>query len=163
MAEKRPRLKRPLPLSDLLEAVFAGKPIQKRLRELKVWQVWEEAVGHQIASRAEPSAFREGVLTVRVAGSAWMQQLSLMKQEIISNLNESAGETIVTDIFFKQGAITPLPSKPEPYTPPSRDLTTAEKALITGQCDSIADPELRNALETLMACHLKEQAGPESR
>jgi len=67
MADKRPRMKRPAPLSDLLAAAFAGKPTAKRLEEVKIWEVWDEAVGIQVAGRARPAALRDGVLTVTVS------------------------------------------------------------------------------------------------
>lgn len=155
MAEKRPRMKRPTPVADLIEAVFAGKPVQKRLREMKIWQVWEEAVGQQIAAKALPAAFRDGTLTVRVTGSAWMQQLTLMKPQIIANLNEATGEPLVREIFFKQGPITRDLPESAPYTPPARDLTKAESNWIAEQSDCIVDPELRRAMESLLCRHLK--------
>jgi len=155
VAEKRPRMKRPTPVADLIEAVFAGKPVQKRLREMRIWQVWEEAVGQQIAAKAMPAAFRDGTLTVRVSGSAWMQQLTMMKPQIIANLNEAAGEPLVRELFFKQGAIASKLPESAPYTPPARDLTPAESAWIAEQSDSIADPELRRAMESLLCRHLK--------
>lgn len=148
-------MKRPVPLGDLFEAVFAGKPAQKLLREMKIWQVWEDAVGQQIAAKALPAAFRDGMLTVRVSGSAWMQQLTMMKPQIIANLNNAAGEPLVREIFFKQGTITGKEPESAPYTPPARDLSPEETAWITSQGDRIADPELRRTMESLLRRHLK--------
>lgn len=155
MAEKRPRMKRPLPLTALLEGVFAGKPVEKRLREARVWQVWSEAVGPQIAAKSQPAAFRDGTLTVRVTGSAWMQQLSLMKQEIIDQLNEAIGTTLVTDIFFKQGRLDELPAE-SPASPPKRQLTAAERQRLAEAAAPVADPELRAAFMALFASQLAD-------
>jgi hypothetical protein len=151
MAEKRPRLKRPLQLANLLESVFAGKPLQKRLREAHVWEVWQEAVGQQIAARAKPLSFRDGILTVAVAGSAWLQQLSLMKQEIIQNVNEAAEDEIVTDIFFKQGKVTAIEAPPEPTPLSKKPLTADKKAKLAELAAPLEDQELRDALISLIA------------
>ncbi len=155
MADKRQKMKRPAPLADLIAAAFAGKPVQMRLREMKIWEVWELAVGPQIAAKAMPASFRDGVLTVRVSGSAWMQQLSLMKGDIAGKLNEELGEPLVREIFFKQGSIARQPPEERPFTPPSRELTPEERSWIMEQGDQIDDPELRRTLESLLARHLR--------
>jgi predicted nucleic acid-binding Zn ribbon protein len=147
-------MKRPAPLADLLAATFAGKPAQARMREMKIWEVWAGAVGGQIASRAIPASFRDGVLTVRVSGSSWMQQLSLMKGEIVSQVNDALGEQLVREIFFKQGSIA-AEAAPQPFIPPSRQLSAAELAWIREQGAGIDDPELRRTLESLLTRHLQ--------
>jgi hypothetical protein len=149
MAEKRPRMKYPLPLAALLEAVFAGKPAEKRMRESKVWQVWGEAVGEQIAAKSQPAAFRDGILTVKVTGSAWLQQLSLMKQDLIHHLNAAIGTPLVTDIFFKQGSLRDLLDKRPEGPPPKRKLSETEKKQLAELAAPVTDPELREAIVAL--------------
>lgn len=154
MAEKRPKMKQLLPLADLLEAVFAGKPAEKRMRESKVWRVWGETVGAQIAAKAAPAAFRDGVLTVRVASSPWMQQLSLMKPDLIDHLNKALGETLVKELFFKIGTPSPSGDKAVVKKKKSRPITAAEQQWVCSQTEEIADPELRQALDSLLIRHL---------
>jgi hypothetical protein len=155
MAEKRPKMKQPLQLAALLEAVFAGKPAERRMRESKVWQVWAEAVGAQVAGKSQPASFRDGTLTVRVSGSAWLQQLSLMKQDIIHHLNEAVGAPLVTDIFFKQGSLSIHPEK-SAEVPPKRKLSEAEKRQLAELAAPVADPELREALLALFTSQLAD-------
>lgn len=154
MADKRPRMKRPLPISALLESVFAGKPAQKRIREAKAWQFWEEAVGAHIAGKATPVAFRDGTLTVRVSGSAWMQQLSLMKPDIISHLNSAIGEPLVTDIFFRQGTIQQKIAQQTDSVVQKRALTAVEEKLLLERTSGVTDPELREAFIALFSSQL---------
>lgn len=151
MAEKRKRLKNPLQLSTLLESVFAGKPLQKRLREARVWEVWQEAVGEKIASRAKPLSFRDGILTVAVSGSAWLQQLSLMKPEVIQNVNEAADEEIVKDIFFKQGKIAGVEKEQPPLPRPKTPLSAEQQAKLAKLAEPLGDQELSAALIALIA------------
>jgi hypothetical protein len=156
MAEKRLKMKQPLPLASLLERVFAGQPAEKRLRESRVWQVWGETVGEQIAGKSQPAAFRDGTLTVRVSGSAWLQQLSLMKQDIIQQLNAAVGEPLVTDIFFKQGSLPGQPEQSEKPAPLKRKLSEAEKQRLAELAAPVADPELRAALMALFSSQLAD-------
>ena len=154
MAEKRPRMKRPLQIAALLETVFAGKPAQKRIREAKAWQFWEEAVGSHIASKATPVAFRDGTLTVRVSGSAWMQQLSLMKRDIISQLNDAIGYPLVNDLFFRQGTVHKKEDEPAAVGVQKRSLTDSEQKLLSERTAAVSDPELREAFISLFSSQL---------
>lgn len=159
MAEKRARMKYPAPIADLIASVFAGKPVQKRLHELKIWQVWEEAVGPQIAAKAKPAGIRDGILVVKVASSPWMQQLSLMKPEIMGQLNSMAGEQLVKEILFKAGAVAPQRKEPaaSPRTP--RTLRPEEEQWLQEQAAVIDDPELRRTFCSLIARHLTSSDG----
>jgi len=154
VTEKRPRMKRPLQIADLLETVFAGKPAQKRIREAKAWQFWEEAVGSHIASKATPVAFKDGTLTVRVSGSAWMQQLSLMKLDIISQLNDAIGYPLVNDLFFRQGTVHKKEDEPAAVGVQKRSLTASEQKLLSERTAAVSDPELREAFISLFSSQL---------
>ena len=153
-AEKRPKMNRPMPISDLLEAAFSGKPVQKRLRDIKVWQVWEEAVGAQIASKASPASIRDGVLTLRVKGSAWMQQLSLMKHDIIFHLNSAIGEQVVSDLVFKQGTINKIQDDLPEASPEKRQLSELEKEALEKIVSPLKEQELREAFIALFSSQL---------
>jgi predicted nucleic acid-binding Zn ribbon protein len=147
-------MKRPVQISALLETVFAGKPAQKRIREAKAWQFWEEAVGSHIASKATPVAFRDGTLTVRVSSSAWMQQLSLMKRDIIGQLNDAIGYPLVNDLFFRQGTVQAKEAESVAVGVRKRSLTDAEQKLLIEQTTAVSDPELRDAFISLFSSQL---------
>ncbi len=154
-------MRRPAPVAELLAAAFEGKPAAKRLREGRIWLVWEKAVGAQIAGQARPAAFRDGVLTVYVASAPWMQQLTYLKKELITQLNGALGEELVHDIFLKAGRPEPLPASPEQALPKvERPLTTEEAEKIATETASIEDPELRAAVASLLARHLRNNSFP---
>jgi hypothetical protein len=103
-----------------------------------------------------PVAFRDGTLTVRVSGSAWMQQLSMMKHDIIHHLNSAIGETLVTDLFFRQGAVHAKEAELSKEPVQKRPLTSAEKALLLERTAAVADPELRDAFISLFSSQLAD-------
>jgi hypothetical protein len=156
MADKRPKMKRPLAIAALLETVFAGKPAQKRIREAKAWQFWEVAVGAHIAGKATPVAFRDGILSVRVSSSAWMQQLSLMKPDIIAQLNSAISEPLVKDLFFRQGTVQQKAEELSIAGLPKRSLSADEKELLLEQTAAVADPDLRDAFISLFSSQLAD-------
>ena len=157
MAEKRARMKRPAPLSELMDSLFRGKPAEKRLEEGKIWLAWDAAVGAQIAAKARPVSFRDGVLTVTVTSSPWMQQLTFLKKGMMEKLNERLGQELVCDIYLKAGAPQKSPPPPQPRRKQERQLGAGEKELIATQSSVIADPELREAVTRLLARHLANE------
>jgi predicted nucleic acid-binding Zn ribbon protein len=147
-------MKRPAPITDLLTTLFRGKPVEQRLQEGKIWLVWDAAVGPQIAGKARPVSFRDGILTVAVANAPWMQQLTFLKTGMIEKLNERLGRNLVCDIFLKAGQPQPLPPQPKPEIKPGRQLTEEETLRIGKQTSTISDPELREAFVRILAKEL---------
>jgi predicted nucleic acid-binding Zn ribbon protein len=78
-----------LPLGQLVDAWLAKSGLAKRLDVSQVVDRWAEAVGPQIAAVTRAEAVNaEGTLWVRVASSAWANELSLMAPRILSKLNQ---------------------------------------------------------------------------
>jgi len=148
-SDRRQKMKRPAAVSDLLGAFLSGTPAEKRLYEGRIWLVWDEAVGERIASHAQPSAFREGTLTVTVDSAPWMQQLTYLKKELIAKVNDHLGQDMVREIYMKAGRIAP-PVQKKPHVPKRRELSAVEETEIAEQTASISDPELRTILERLI-------------
>jgi len=157
MTEKRKKMPRPMAISDLLGTAFHGKPAEKRLQEGKIWLVWDSAVGRQIASKAHPVSFRDGVLTVAVVSAPWMQQLTFLKNGIMDKLNERIGRDLVRDIYLKAGMPQSLPLRTEPVKKQGRPLTEGETRRIREQTASVSDPELREAFVKILARELKSR------
>ena len=147
-------MKRPAPVADLMAAIFRGKPAEKRLEEGRIWLVWDAAVGRQIAAKARPVSFRDGILTVAVANAPWMQQLTFLKKGILEKLNERLGRELVRDIYLKAGVPETSTSLPKPRRNKERPLAGEEKARIAEQSAAITDPELREVVAHLLARHL---------
>jgi predicted nucleic acid-binding Zn ribbon protein len=141
-------------MSELLASVFEGNPAGKRLKEGKIWQVWESAVGPQVALHAWPAFFRDGVLTVTVDSAPWMQQLSFLKKLIIEKLNKRLGEEQVRELYLKAGTVAPQPVVAYPEARQQKELNAADKARIADLANQIADTELRDIMTELMKKHL---------
>ena len=155
MANKREKMPRPSSVSDLLTAVFHGTPTERRLKEGRIWLVWDSVVGKQIAGRARPVSFRDGTLTVAVESAPWMQQLAFLKKGILEKLNARLGEDLVRDIFLKAGK----PQKALLFNLPvkryARPLLAEEQQKIAELTDSVTDLELREALAGLLSRHME--------
>lgn len=113
----RPRA-HPDRVANALRQVVQRIDPDRRLPAYRVWTFWAEAVGASIAQRAEPAGFRDGVLSVRVAGAAWMQELQFMKDELRERLNTRLGTALIRDIYFVSGPMTPPATRPAAVAPP---------------------------------------------
>ena len=88
MSKKRP----PSPIADALASYLRNSGFSKRLQQAGIIEEWATLVGPQIAAVTAPeSVTQDGLLRVRVATSAWANELSLMSPRILARLN--AGRT----------------------------------------------------------------------
>lgn len=58
----------------------------------RVQQIWEQAVGVEIATAGRPTAERDGVLTIACADAVWAAELDLVGPELVIRLNRMLGD-----------------------------------------------------------------------
>lgn len=79
-------------MSDILPEIFADGDVPKAARAHIVMRQWSEAVGEILSNHSVPDRYDHGVLWVETSGSAWAQELRMRQTEILTRLNELAGE-----------------------------------------------------------------------
>lgn len=154
MAGKRPK-GRPEPLASLLRSGFAATGLGERLKDLAIWQRWEQVVGPAIARRAKPLRLSGGVLTVVVGSAPWMQQLSFMKADLLAKLNSSLGEERIREIVLRSGTVNEPYSSEEEVQPAARSLSQEEHDWIAQQVGAVGDHELQCEFRSLMEQHYR--------
>ncbi len=150
---KRPSLARAVAIGDLLRSLLRQQGLAGKMEEYRAWQVWDAVVGPQIATRARPIRLREGVLEVRVEQAVWMQQLQLMKPQILARLNERLGSAVIKDIFWRRGRLEEMSvnqvRKPEGPDWRAVSLSQEETSAIERTAGAIGDSDLRQQLQQL--------------
>jgi predicted nucleic acid-binding Zn ribbon protein len=86
----------PRPLGTALTALEARLAPATRLA--RVQAAWPAAAGQAIAAAAQPTAEREGVLTLACAAAVWAAELELMGPELVAALNRALGEEAITAV-----------------------------------------------------------------
>jgi predicted nucleic acid-binding Zn ribbon protein len=88
-----PKQKRaPVRVREALEGYLAKSGLGRRLAQARVIPDWPRLVGPQIAAVTSPeSVSPDGTLFVRVATSAWMNELHLMAPEVMARINAGRG------------------------------------------------------------------------
>lgn len=91
----------PRPLAAALERL--GQRLAPATTLARVQTAWPETVGEAIAGEAQPTAERDGVVTVTCASAVWAQELDLMGPQLVERLNEALGEPLVTALRCRTG------------------------------------------------------------
>ncbi len=128
-----------------------ARGLQSRLSEYRIFSQWEKTVGSVIAGHAQPVSVRGSKLFLIVDSPAWMQQLSLLKPEIIEKVNRSLGKESIREIGLNIGEVQAVRSatdqgeRAEPIK-----LSREERAQIESIVAGIENAEVRQALRRLM-------------
>jgi hypothetical protein len=148
-------------LQAILDGVFKQlNTTPQQCEQLRVWDIWGEVVGPQIAGKTRPEALRNGVLVVSVTSSVWMQELSFMKQKILDRINQRLASGTIREIRFKLGDIQQAGAGC--YEEPLPQLTEEEQEIIAQHTASIEDQGLRESLQKLFtASRRRKKKGEE--
>ncbi len=79
-------------VQGIVEAVVRQRGWSDKLYEKNVFDVWESVVGKAIAAQSAPISLFDGVLRVEVAHQVYANELSVMKTEIISKLENKLND-----------------------------------------------------------------------
>lgn len=92
----------PQQMADLLTALFKGNPETiNKIEENRALMAWEGFVGTSAARVSKAVKLRGDQLVVKVTDPLWMQQLSLLKHELIRKYRVAFPKLQIRDIFFK--------------------------------------------------------------
>jgi len=155
---RRPPMRRAAKAGDLLDTLLAGWGIDARLRQYQAITIWAEVVGPQIAARTRPEKIRDGVLEVCVDQPTWMQQLQLLKPQILAKLNARLGDTPLREIFLKRGKVTASTAAAATTRPPAwrrMSLSPTEEEELRSLLAGVTDEGLRRDMESLLTKQLK--------
>lgn len=105
MKNKREPLKKPVHIAGVLQSALGSYRAGGDGELVKVWELWDEAVGHAIAENTRAAAFKGDLLIVHVSSSTWIHHLHFLKRDLIEKINRALGKKLVGDIKFKVGSL----------------------------------------------------------
>lgn len=136
-------------LSHTLDKMLKARGLGGRLSEYRVFGQWEKSVGPVIARHAQPQTVRGKKLTLIVDSPAWMQQLSLLKPEIVEKLNRTLGKETIKDIILRIGEVESR-ERPSEGPPVLTVLAQDERDKIEDYLRGISDPAIKEAISRVM-------------
>lgn len=90
----------PQGLSDVFSFLAEQFGWTKTLAEHEIFARWAEIVGVELATHAQPTEMRDGVLFVRCDSSAWATQLGFLRHDLIRQIQDELPGAGVTGIKF---------------------------------------------------------------
>jgi hypothetical protein len=145
-------------LSYTLGSILKARGLQGHLSEYRIFGQWEKTVGSVIARHARPLSVRGKKLFLSVDSPAWMQQLSLLKPEIIEKVNSNLGKDAIKDITLRLGEITPAEWPAEDSLVPL-PLDREDREKIEQYVGAIHDPETREVVRRVIEKDFQAKKG----
>ena len=81
----------PTRVGDLLGGLLEKRGLGTQLRRLRALDVWSSAVGPGVAKVTQAKTVVASTLFVQVRSSAWLMELSLMRDALLDRVNEEMG------------------------------------------------------------------------
>jgi predicted nucleic acid-binding Zn ribbon protein len=93
-----------VPTGKLVPKVMKGFGLEQRLQESRVFSLWSNIVGVDIARHAQPVGVKKGRLEIMVDHPIWLQELSrYSKPMLLQKIQAVVGKQAVRDLIFRIG------------------------------------------------------------
>ena len=92
---------KPSSLGEILESQLNRLSQGRFTNTISLQRLWPQFVGPKIASHSKILYVKNGEALIGVDHSAWLNELNLMKTEILAKIQSSARECGVTTLRFK--------------------------------------------------------------
>jgi hypothetical protein len=162
---------------NIVDGVLEQKGWSGKVLEQMAVELWPEVVGDTIARHTLAEKFKNGTLYVRARSPQWTQELHFHEARVIIRLNGRLRRNLVQKIkcsvtpprgikvgalkpnwedpTFPVGPPAPRDAKPDPHDEASMHALTL--------CEEIADPEVRIAMQKVIAASIRATAERERR
>ena len=141
MALKKPR-RQPELLGKTLTGVLDALDTQGQFSLFRLVRIWPQVVGDAIARHTEVNSLKFHTAVIKVSTAMWIQELNLMRRQILKRLVDTMGDDSVRDLRFVKGTLS-RHSRPRP-APAKRYVRHAI------ELPELKDPELRKVFEDLI-------------
>jgi len=88
-------------IGEVLREYVESLHIRRKLKESRIEKQWEELLGKNAASLTKKVYIKNGVLYAYLNSSVLRNEVLMMRETLITRINENAGEVIVTKIVLK--------------------------------------------------------------
>lgn len=139
-------------IAEVMGAATRRLGLKARLNRYGIWDQWQRIVGPAIAAHARPSRWQGTALVVRVAHPVWVQELTLLKPQLLEQIRGKLPKATIDDIRFESGELPPLPQEEEraAFNATHRELNDRDREVIAEALRPLKDEELREAARRAM-------------
>lgn len=90
-----------LPLSRLIQDGLRQYSLEQGVKAAQAVQVWDRVAGPSVAAVTRADVVHDGVLVVLTKSSAWSQELSMLREQLVAGINAELGTPALRDIRFQ--------------------------------------------------------------
>jgi predicted nucleic acid-binding Zn ribbon protein len=90
----------PTRVDKVLAEVLEKSGVRKQVERIGILELWPEIVGEQLARVTRVKGLDNDALFVEVRSSAWLMELSMMKDDFLERVNARLGEDALERIVF---------------------------------------------------------------
>ena len=86
-----------------IKVIDKGREVSlaRKLAEVRAIQLWQDVVGDKVSAHTKPISIQDKIIFVKVDNSAWCNELSFFKKDIVKKINEGVGMRVINDVYFK--------------------------------------------------------------
>jgi predicted nucleic acid-binding Zn ribbon protein len=88
-------------LGEVIQKYLEAMDIDGKLKEVRLIKSWESVVGKMISNKTNKLFIKDKKLFVYLSSSIARSELSMIKDDLITRLNQQAGEEVIEDIVLK--------------------------------------------------------------
>lgn len=137
-------------LSSVLSKSFGSLGVETKLTQFHLAERWSEIIGSPLDEKCVPNNIIGKTLYLTVSSSAWMTELTYLKQEILSRVNKALSSKL-DSIKFRIGKVEkPAKKRPPKLHKEKRELSATEHKFIENAVSAIKNPELRETIQRAM-------------
>jgi len=142
-------------LGDILNKTAGDLGLFPKAQKYRVFSIWHKVVG-EVSRQARPRRLQGDVLFVATASSAWAQELTFVRQVILSKLNHALGGEYIREIRFSEHLWSAQEGSASPGTGPGllaeSDSGSPERDVAGPEVGGdIGDPSLSRAVRKVAA------------
>jgi len=87
-------------ISQIINEVINEYKIGDKLKETRIIAAWSQVLG-PLAKPDDELYIKNRILFAKLSSSVIRNELMMMRSRIVQQLNEKAGENVITDIIFR--------------------------------------------------------------
>lgn len=84
----------------MLQGVLEKHGVTKQIERMGILELWPEIVGQKLAEVTKVKGVDDAALFVEVRSSAWLTELSMMKDAFLERVNERLEQAPIERIVF---------------------------------------------------------------
>ena len=160
VSKKRRSRKGLLGINDIMQKTVSRLQLKSQFDEYNIRKHYKSIFGNDIAKISHPEKLIKGSLYIVVSSSAWLMQLSFMKDEFKKKINEYFNKRYINNITFKVGRL----SEHVERVPPVRRLSLGKirldemtKSAIKESVKEIKDSSLKRCIIAAETAYYKRK------